>query len=212
MLSGVWGPLAFTIAAIAAAGRAPNYSHRRHHISGLAAQRMPSAPIMVPGFMAYGIAGLMQPVDDRLVQRLVRLAGGATLGAGLARCSSVECPTPMINEGVTTSDVAHAAASIVAFNTWTLLPTITAVRPGPRWYRRASAPLAALTWIAYLVNSTAVRSQSARRGLTQRLFLAPVLTWYVLTSVRAIQDQNRCACDAPSGSLRRSRRNVIRLG
>lgn len=65
MLSGVWGPLAFTAAAIAAARRVRDYSHRRHHISGMAARGMPSASIMVPGFMAYGIAGLMQPVEDQ---------------------------------------------------------------------------------------------------------------------------------------------------
>lgn len=174
MLSGVWGPLAFSTATIAAARRAPEYSHRRHHVSGLAARHMPSAPIMVPGFMAYGIAGLVQPVDDRFIRRLVQLAGIAILGAGLARCSSLECPMPVVDKEATTSDGVHAVASIVAFSVWTVLPSITALRPGPRWYRRASALLAALTWIAYLFNSTAVRSRSDRRGLAQRLFLAPV--------------------------------------
>lgn len=176
------GPAVFTTAAVVAARRAPGYSHTRHHISGLAAQTMPSAPVMIPGFVSFGFAGLIQEVDDPIIQRMVRTAGLATLAAGLARCSTVDCPMPRIDEEATASDGAHAAASVVAFSCWTLLPSIAAIRPGPTWYRRTSALLAVLTWGAYAVNSRAVRSRSATRGRAQRLFLVPVFGWYALTS------------------------------
>lgn len=181
-LAGIIGPAVFTTAAVVAARRAPGYSHTRHHISGLAAQTMPSAPVMIPGFVSFGFAGLIQEVDDPIIQRMVRTAGLATLAAGLARCSTVDCPMPRIDEEATASDGAHAAASVVAFSCWTLLPSIAATRPGPTWYRRTSALLAVLTWGAYAVNSRAVRSRSATRGRAQRLFLVPVFGWYALTS------------------------------
>ena len=167
------------------ARRVPGYSHQRNHISGLAAQGMPSAPLMVPGFLALGLSGIVMPIPDPVVQRLVRTAGLATIGAGLARCSSVDCPMPTLDEDVTSSDVAHSVMSMVAFGIWTAIPTLTAVRSGRRGYRRASAVLAAMTWIAFWFNSRAIRRRSDRRGLAQRLFFAPVFVWYSLTSYEA---------------------------
>lgn len=186
-MAGILGPAVFAAAAVVASRRAPGYSHTRNHISGLAAQGMPSAPVMIPGFAAFGLAGLLQQIDDPLVRAVVRTAGLATLAAGLARCSSVECPMPMVDEEATASDAVHAAVSIVGFSCWSLLPSIAAVRPGPTWYRRTSALLAALTWAAYVVNSRAVRSRLATRGRAQRLFLAPVFAWYALTSLHALR-------------------------
>lgn len=185
-LGGVWGPLAFGGAAVLSARRVAGYSHRRNHISGLAAQEMPSAPIMVPGFLILGVGGLVQPIDDPLVERLVRIAGAATVVAGVARCSSVECPVPWVDDDATASDALHTVASVVGFSIWTTLPVVTARRSGPEWYRRSSCILAMASALGCLASAGSAQSGSAWRGLAQRLFLVPVFAWHTLTSVRTI--------------------------
>ena len=86
--SGAWGPAAFVLATVLAARRQPGYSHRRHHISGLAAQHTRSAVVMIPGFMALGAASLAMPSSQRAERALLRVAGVGTILAGLFRCAT----------------------------------------------------------------------------------------------------------------------------
>ena len=56
--AGLWGPGAFVAATVIGGASQPGYDHRRLHISGLAAHGARSAPVMVPGFISLGVAGL----------------------------------------------------------------------------------------------------------------------------------------------------------
>ena len=185
--AGLWGPAAFTSAAALGARRVAGYSHRRDHISGLAARRVASARVMIPGFVALGVAQTIQPHDDPLVERLLRTAGAATIVAGVVQCSSVACPMPVVDDDATTGDAVHAVASVTGFTIWTVLPWITATRAGPRWYRRTSAGCAAAASVAYVASAVSTGRRSSPRGLVQRMFLAPVFVWFAATSVRGLR-------------------------
>lgn len=185
--AGVWGPGAFVVASVAAARRQPGYSARRDHVSGLAARGARSAPVMLPGFAALGLAGAVMELDDPVVARLVRTAGVATLVAGAARCSTPGCPTPFVDDDVETTDIAHAAASMVAFGCWVALPALGSVRPGPAWYRRSCAPVAVAAVAGYGAAGVTTRRRSDRRGAAQRAFLAPVFLWFALTALRTLR-------------------------
>lgn len=84
-MSGVWGPVAFCGAAAIAARRQFGYSHRSHHVSGLAARGERSARWMIPGFVALGTSSLLMPTTDPTLTCLTRVAGATTIAAGLMR-------------------------------------------------------------------------------------------------------------------------------
>lgn len=185
--AGLWGPAAFAAASLLGARRQPGYRHAVHHVSGLAAHGAPSAPVMIAGFGALGTAGLVMASGDRAVDPVLRVAGAATLAAGALRCSTPECPTPFVDDDVTPGDAGHAVASMVAFACWVALPAVGAARPGPRWYRRASAALAVTTALGWAAAGATTRRGSSRRGLAQRAFLASAFCWHGATSVRALR-------------------------
>jgi len=126
---------------VVAARRQPGNSHRRHHISGLAAQHTKSAVVTIPGFTALGAASLSTRSDHRRERALLRMAGMGTILAGLFRCSDVRCPDPTKDPEATAADSAHAIVSIVTFMAWTVLPFVDASRRrSPSW--RAVTPRA----------------------------------------------------------------------
>ena len=184
--AGVWGPGLFAAASLVAARLQPGYSHRSHYVSGLAARGQRSALVMVPGFLAFGLASSVMPVDDPVLRAVVRTAGVATLVAGGARCSTPECPRPFVDPDARPTDVVHGIASMAAFGCWLLLPLLGVVRPGPGWYRWSCAPLFVVAALAYRTNRAAAREGSNHRGTAQRAFLLPVLCWYALTALRAM--------------------------
>jgi len=187
---GLWGPAAFAAAAAVGARAQPGYSSVANHISGLAATGADSAPVMIPGFVAFGVAGLLLPVSDVTVRRTLRGAGLATVAAGLCRCSTVDCPMPFVDAEYRMADIGHAAASLAGFASWVALPVLTATRGGPSWYRAASRALVVPTAVTWAVAGNSTRTHSPRRGLAQRAFFATVFGWYVATSTRLLREQD----------------------
>jgi Protein of unknown function (DUF998) len=174
--------MSFAGASVLAARRHPGYSHIGSHVSGLAAQGAPSAPVMVSGFVVLGAASSVMETPSPAVRRLLRTAGLATLAAGAFRASSPACPTPFVDADVEPTDIAHAGASMTAFVCWLALPITTARQPGPSWYRRLSSALAIATSVTYALAGVTTRRHSPTRGLAQRAFLATVFLWYAATT------------------------------
>ncbi|HET9730691.1 MAG TPA: DUF998 domain-containing protein, partial [Acidimicrobiia bacterium] len=126
-------PASFGLAAVYAARRVPDYSHRDEPMSALAAKGCAGAPIMLPGFMAMGASTwvLARALDDTAIPRpvpiLMRTTSLGVLFAGLARQSDQTCPTRFKgSENVTLSDDLHVFFSIFAFMPWMAMPLITA--------------------------------------------------------------------------------------
>ena len=178
----LWGPAAFAVAAAAAARRHPGYDHRRDHVSGLAARGTRSAPVMVAGFAALGVAELVMKAPTPAARRLVRLAGAATLVAGACRASTPACPAPFLDPTADGGDLAHGVASLTAFTCWLALPVVTARAPGPPSYRAASAALVVPTAVAYVVAGVTTRAGSPRKGVAQRALLGCAFTWHAATA------------------------------
>ena len=61
--------LGFAAAAVVAGTRQPGYSHRKNHVSGLAARGEASAALMVPGFLALAAAERAQDLADQAAKR-----------------------------------------------------------------------------------------------------------------------------------------------
>jgi Protein of unknown function (DUF998) len=183
---GVLGPAAFGLATVVAARRQPGYSHRRHHISGLAAQHTQSAPVMIPGFMALGAASLAMPGGHRAERVLLRLAGVGTVLAGLFRCSDVRCPDPTTDPEATATDSAHAIASIVTFVCWTLLPFVDAFHRRSPTSRAITLGHGVATAVGFGAAGMTTRSDDPYKGVAQRVFLGSVFVWYVTSAFRAL--------------------------
>src|SRR5438874_3522642 len=98
--AGLWGPIAFAVASIAAAPRQPGYSHRGQPVSGLAARGTRLALVMVPGFVTLGLSGLVMQIDDPVISKLVRAPALGLLLSAVARCTTPDCPSPFRGEEV----------------------------------------------------------------------------------------------------------------
>ena len=181
--AGIWGPTLFFVAAVLAARRQPGYSHRSHHISGLAARGERSARVMVPGFLVLGLSSSVMPAPNVAVRRLARVAGFATIVAGLVPASAPRCPQPFVDPDATVSDVGHGVASVATFALWTAMP-ITAFRQcEPGWFRSLSGALSIWTVTGFVSAGATATAQSAHRGLAQRAFLGGIFAWYGATTV-----------------------------
>jgi hypothetical protein len=183
--AGLWGPAAFSAAAVMAARVQDGYSHRGHHISGLAALGQRSAAVMVPGFLALGSATLMMPVPDPTLARLTRIAGAGVIAAGVIPASQPRCPQPMIDPEATATDLGHGVASVVAFAAWTALPFVASAHAGPQWYRTLNRTLRVTTAAGFAGAALTTRLDSSVKGLAQRTFLGSVFAWYVATTRRS---------------------------
>lgn len=182
--AGLWGPAAFTAAAVVAARVQPGYSHRSLHISGLAALGQRSALVMLPGFMALGGSTLVMPVPDSTTAKLAKVAGAGVITAGLIPASQPRCPQPMADPDAQAIDVGHGIAAAVGFVAWTALPFVAASRSGPAWYRKLNRTLRYTTTAGCVGAAVTTRLDSSIKGVVQRLFLGSVFTWYVATAVR----------------------------
>lgn len=181
--AGLWGPAAFTAAALVAARRQPGYRHRSMHVSGLAAKGERSATVMVPGFLALGAANLVMPTTDPVVDRLARAAGVTAALAGLVPASQPRCPTPFRDAEATPSDVGHAVASIATFGLWSAMPVVAVRHAAPGWYRCVSGVLAVTNVVGLVVAAATTNVESEQRGLAQRAFLGSVFAWHVATAI-----------------------------
>lgn len=182
--AGLWGPLSFAGAAVAAGRRQPGYSHRTHHVSGLAALGERSAGIMVPGFLALGASSLLVDMPTRGLRRVARAAGLTTVAAGLLRVSEPRCPQPGFDPTATSSDLGHGAASIATFALWTAMPLIAAREREPAWYRRVARVSSVSTLVMFLAAGVTTRVDSPSKGLAQRAFLGSVFAFYAVTASR----------------------------
>ena len=182
-LAGLWGPAAFCGAALSAARHQPGYSHRRHHVSGLAARGEPSATVMVPGFLALGTASLVMPTPTRTLAGLARVAGATTIAAGLIRVSEPRCPQPGRDPAAAASDVGHAIASVATFVAWAAMPNIAGRGGGPGWYRFVSRVLGPVAVAGFVAAGATTQTDSANKGIVQRAFLGAVFAWYAATAV-----------------------------
>ena len=180
--AGFWGPLTFLGAAAAAAHRQPGYSHRAHHVSGLAALGEPSARIMIPGFLLLGASSLVADAPTKTLRRVERAAGITTIAAGLIRVSEPRCPQPGLDPLVTSSDIGHGAASIATFAFWTAMPFIAAQESEPVWYCRVAHVLRVTTLVMFVTAGLTTRFDSPRKGLAQRAFLMSVFLFQAATS------------------------------
>ncbi len=184
--AGIWGPAAFSAAAVLAGRVQPGYSHVGHHISGLAAARQRSALVMVPGFVALATASAVMPVRDPAAARLTRIAGAGVLAAGLIPASQPRCPQPGIDPEATTSDIGHGIASVAAFVAWTAIPYVASSSLGPAWYLRLNRTLRLTTTGGLVAAAGTTRFDSPVKGLAQRAFLGSVFTWYLATATRTL--------------------------
>lgn len=185
-LAGIWGPIGFCCAAYAAARVQPGYSHRSHHVSGLAARGQSSAMVMIPGFLALGASSLLMPTSNPALTRMTRMAGFTTLAAGLIQVSEPRCPQPGTDPAATASDVGHGLASIATFALWTAMPTVAHRQAGPVWYRRASGSLGIASFAGLVAAGVTTQTESPHKGLAQRAFLGSVFVWHIATAVRVI--------------------------
>jgi len=186
--AGIWGPTVFGGAAVLAARRQPSYSHRSHHISGLAARGERSARVMVPGFLVLGLSSSVTSAPNVTVRRLARVAGFATIVAGLVPASAPRCPQPFVDPDATLSDVGHGVASVATFALWTAMP-ITAFRLcEPGWFRSLSGALSIWTVTGFIAAGATTIAQSAHRGLAQRAFLGGIFAWYGATAISELAE------------------------
>lgn len=205
----LWGPALFAAATTFAAEQQPGYSHRSHHISGLAATGEKSAKLMVPGFLALGASQLVMPMRSIPTTALTRLAGIGVTTAGLVRASTRDCPRPSIDPEANDADVVHTVASVATFVTWTALPLLASRGTGPRWFRRISAILGAASVAGLVAAGATTQAGTPERGLAQRAFLGTVFAWQALTIVERLTTG---VSSRTSGVARRTRRAISTTG
>lgn len=193
MLMALAGPSAFALAAVVGSRLEPGYRSRDEPMSALAAHGTQSAPIMVSGFLglALGSIGLARAVRGSEhapapVPTLLTLAGLATAGAGLARCSDRSCPTRMLgDDGVQPTDDLHAAFSAATFALWIATPLVAAARArdASTRYRRVSAALGVTTLVTLVAGGARARDPEATwGGVAQRVMVASALAWFPLAA------------------------------
>ena len=186
--AGFWGPTMFCGAAVLAARRQPGYSHRSHHISGLAARGERSARLMVPGFLVLGLSSSVMPAPNVTLRRLARVAGFATTVAGLVPASTPRCPQPFVDPDATVSDVGHGVASVATFALWTAMPIAAFRQCEPGWFRSLSGALSICTVTGFIAAGATTTAQSAHRGLAQRVFLGGIFAWYGATAISELAE------------------------
>lgn len=182
--AGLWGPLGFAAAAVAAARRQPAYSHRANHVSGLASLGERSASLMVPGFVTLAAAQSVLSAPTPTLRRLARAAAATTLLAGVVRVSDPRCPQPGFDPDATASDLGHGVASIATFVLWTTMPVVAARDPEvPVWYRRLARVAAVSTIATFVGAGVTTRLDSSCKGVAQRAFLASVFLFQAATGL-----------------------------
>ena len=120
------------------------------------------------------------------VPTLLTLAGVATAGAGLARCSDRSCPTRMLgDEDVQRTDNLHAVFSAATFALWIAAPLVAAARAhgASTRYRRLSAALGVTTLVTLVGGGMRARDPDATwSGVAQRAMVASALAWFPLAA------------------------------
>lgn len=152
---GLAGPVAFTAAWAASTVRQVGYSIAEEHLSGLAAPDARDPEIMVAGFVALGACTIAfgSALEDALGGRaragatplLVRIAGTATVAAGLLRRDRMLLHPPDATAGQSWHNHGHDLASLAIYVALIAAPPLLArrLRDEERW--AALAPYAVAT-------------------------------------------------------------------
>lgn len=145
----------------------------------------------MPGFLALGVSSSVMPTPNVTVRRLARVAGFATVVAGLVPASAPRCPQPFVDPDATVSDMGHGVASVATFALWTAMP-ITAFRLcEPGWFRSLSGALGIWAVTGFVSAGATTTAESAHKGLAQRAFLAGIFAWYGASSVAELVNGRR---------------------
>ncbi len=200
-LSGIVGPVAFTLAWAVSGRRQDAYSVRHEHISGLAAPDATDPQIMTAGFLALGLGAIVLAweLQDRLGGApragmgpgLMAGAGASALLAGLLRRDRMANAAPdeiepyrqsLVNDG-------HDYASIVG-QTCTFLSLIALAnrfRGDPAWSRLRWPALACAGLSGALGLYFAVETARPRNGTVQRIAITAPLAGMVALAVRLLR-------------------------
>lgn len=200
------GPALFGAGAAIGARSVPGYRQRDEPISALAAAGSPAAKFMVPAFVALGVGTLGLGREIRLTRALpshvhvmLSVAGATTAGAGLARCSSRDCPSRFLGDAnATVADELHGVFSMATFLLWIALPAASAhaTRHSAPAFARRSGILAGATLVAWLTTGLLVSRRSPRWvGAAQRLMVLAALSWF--PTVASFIDQTPAGRSVP---------------
>ena len=200
-LAGIAGPALWVGAIVVAAlleadrldgrpagpGLRDGYSHVYSFVSELAAVGSDGRVVMVVGFIGFGVctvvlAGAMRRLwpTATLLTAVVALSGVGLIGAGSFTCDA-GCPT----EGdLSLAQEVHNITSVVTFPAWMACAAIAAWQLRDRLYGRLSLVLAVVEVGSGLVLGTwRDREADDPVGLLQRVNLAAVCAWFVLTAL-----------------------------
>lgn len=198
-LSGVVGPLLFTILVIVSSLLQPDYSHMTHTISGLGETGAPNAWIQNLNFVlmgvltvAFGIGaheGINNGRGSLLGPALIVLFGSVGLiGSGLF-------PADPGGTAVTTIGKLHRAASTIGFPAILAAMWIMGARLSKdgRWrgydtYSRINSLVALLLFVLFgAVISGAITPLGTIAGLLQRLLVFTIFSWMMVIAIRLLR-------------------------
>ncbi len=200
-LAGIVGPAAFWVAIVigawleadylGAAAYRPDlrdgYSHVYSFVSELAAEGSGVRLLMTAGFLTFGIATLVFARSMRalwptrsVLAVAVLVSGIGLLGAGVFSCDE-GCPA---NGDVTLHQELHNAASVVTFPAWMACAAIAAWQLRSTRYGRVSLALAVVqVGTGLVLGAWSDRARDDPVGLLQRINLAAVAIWFVVTAL-----------------------------
>ncbi len=208
-LGGIAGPALFWVAIVVGAaleadylgndayrpGLRGGYSHVYSFVSELAADGSGVQSLMIAGFFAFGIGTLflvaslrsLWPTATALTMAVFVSAVGI-LGAGSFPCD-VGCP---VDGDVSTSQTLHNLFSVVTFPAWMACAAIAAWQLRRTLYGRLSLVLAVVqVGTGLLLGTWRDREMDDPVGLLQRINLAAVALWFVLTAVELRRQSGR---------------------
>jgi hypothetical membrane protein len=188
-LSGVIGPILFTIVVIILGLLRPDYSHVSEQISKLGEVGAPNAAIQDANFIVFGLLvvvfayGLHKGIGDGRGSRIGPILIGIGGMVGFMGAGVFSLPSPI-----------HAPVSIIGL-TALMVATFAISRRlkrDSRWHSYGSYSLifGGIAVVLFLVVFIA-GPQSPWFGLIQRLFIAPLFVWLEIMALHLARISNR---------------------
>jgi hypothetical protein len=178
---GLAGPVVFTAAWVASTLRQVGYSIAEEHLSGLAAPDARDPEIMIAGFVGLGVGTIAfgSALEEALGGReragsgpaLVRVAGIATLAAGLLRRDRMLLHPPDGVIGQSWHNNLHDLASGVIYASLLVAPLLLArrFRDDPEWHALRLPAAATAAGTAALLGLFWSRTIEPWNGIVQRV-------------------------------------------
>jgi hypothetical protein len=219
---GLAGPVAFTAAWTASTVRQVGYSIAEGHLSGLAAPDARDPEIMIAGFVALGACtvAFASALEDALGGRgragrgplLVRIAGTATVAAGLLRRDQMLLHPPDAPGGQSWHNHGHDLASLAIYATLIAAPLVLAgrLRDHPRLAGvrpAAIATSAASTTLLLLFWSRALEPWN---GIVQRVAVSVPLVGMAVLAAELLRRERADRGERDERTGREDRRAVRR--